>query len=98
MPLPSKKQVYIRSRRPHHPALRICKEGRVYADQFDIGTKDECWTLDHLGNDMYHISSRGFFLDASKVSCGSRGWYLHTTDGEPSLMYKYNCKWKIEYN
>jgi len=51
MPLPSKKQVYIRSRRPHHPALRFNNSGRVCADQFENGT--QCWTLVHLGNDMY---------------------------------------------
>jgi len=96
MPLPSEKQVYLEAVVLISPALRICKDGRVYADQFENGTKDQCWTLVHLGNDLYNISSRGWYLQASQVLCGSR--YLYTTDGEASLMYNYDCKWKIEYN
>jgi len=81
------KKVYIRSHRPHHPALQSCKEGRVRADQFDIATKDQCWTLKHLGNDMYNIRYKGWYLQASpdgKVSCGSR-------------TGNNNEQWKIEY-
>jgi len=74
MPLLSEKQVYIRSRRPHHPALR-CDHSVIFADQFENGTDDEYCTLKHLGNDIYNISSRGFYLQASpdgEASCGSR--------------------------
>ena len=63
---PSERQVHIRSRRPHHPALschedsdkfRAC--GEVYADKFENRTGYEYWTLTHLGDDMYTISCRG---------------------------------------
>ncbi len=55
MSRPSEKKVYIRSRRPHHPALRRGGHG-IFADQFENATNNECWTLEHLGNDTYTIS------------------------------------------
>ena len=58
------KEVYIRSHRPHHPALSFC-ESMVFADHFENGTEDECWTLKHLGNDMYSIEHQGWYLQAS---------------------------------
>ena len=90
MPRPSEKQVYIRSRRPHHPALR-CRGKIVYADQFESATKYECWTLDHLGNDMHHIYGEGYLY----------GWYLYASpDGEASFGPRTgnnNEQWKIEH-
>jgi len=47
-------------------------------------TKEECWTLYHLGNDIIY---GGWYLQASpdgKVSCGSR-------------TGNNNDEWKIEY-
>ena len=61
MPLLSEKQVYIRSRRPHHPALR-CDHSVIFADQFENGTDDEYCTLKHLGNDIYIISVAEDFI------------------------------------
>jgi len=89
----SVKQVYIRSRRPHHPALRFATEMNdrfVLADQFENGTKDECWTLKHLGNDIYHIYCGEWYLYASpdgEVCCRIKYW----------LDSSYNYQWKIEY-
>jgi len=57
MPPPSEKKVYIRRRRPHHPALRRlgCDGNRVLADTFGNGTELECWILKNLGNNMFNI-------------------------------------------
>jgi len=55
MSLLSEKQVYIRSRRPHHPALRCCGD-TVYADLFVNAKNFRRWTLKHLGHDLYHIT------------------------------------------
>eukprot|EP00815_Leptocylindrus_aporus_P001713 CAMPEP_0116058636 /NCGR_PEP_ID=MMETSP0322-20121206/5313_1 /TAXON_ID=163516 /ORGANISM="Leptocylindrus danicus var. apora, Strain B651" /LENGTH=302 /DNA_ID=CAMNT_0003542853 /DNA_START=125 /DNA_END=1033 /DNA_ORIENTATION=- len=83
------RKVYIRSRRPHHPALRRYELPRyrpiVLADQFENATERECWTLEHLGNDTYHIY------------CG--GWYLHADpDGNVCCeKTSYGDPWKIEY-
>ena len=87
------KKVYIRSRRPHHPALRCGNE--VFADQFENATEMECFTLKHLGNDTYYIIGEGWYLQASpngEVSCSS--------DGEMSFGWNRshpNDEWKIEY-
>ena len=65
----SKKQVYIRSRRPHHPALgcdTYTGRGRVFADQFENATEEECWTLEHRGNDTYSIEHQGWYLKADR--------------------------------
>jgi len=94
MSRPSVKQVYIRSRRPHHPALR-CYDRVVLADQFENATNDECWTLENLGNDTYYIIYRGDYLQASpngEVSCPPDGeWLRESNRSHP------NDKWKIEY-
>ena len=83
------KKVYIRSRRPHHPALQSCKEGRVRADQFDIATKDQCWTLKHLGNKTYLIKNLDYFGDLL--------YLMATREGEVNMARKKNaCKWTIE--
>ncbi len=89
----SVKQVYIRSRRPHHPALGCyypLNSGRVFADQFENATERECWTLKHLGNDMYSIYCGGWYLHASpngEVRCKKPHW-------SNSIL---NYEWKIEY-
>ena len=94
MSRPSVKQVYIRSRRPHHPALR-CYDRVVLADQFENATEEECWTLENLGNDTYYIIYRGDYLQASpngEVSCPPDGeWLRESNRSHP------NDKWKIEY-
>jgi len=84
MPLLSEKKVYIRSRRRHHPALSWC-DSVVFADQFENATEDECWTLKHLGNDMYSIQHQGWYLHAS-----SHGEVWCCGPGE-------DFKWTIEY-
>ena len=102
MPRLRSKKVYIRSRRPHHPVLR-CDGGFmnfgyllsrccILADQFDSATKDECWILKHLGNGMYNIIFRGWYLQAS--SDGSTFCGPKLKDRDP---YHNNDKWKIDY-
>mmetsp|Transcript_16146 Transcript_16146/g.21124 ORF Transcript_16146/g.21124 Transcript_16146/m.21124 type:complete len:191 (+) Transcript_16146:247-819(+) len=86
MPLQSEKKVYIRSRRPHHPALR-CDGWAVYANLFGNAKGFRCWTLKHLRNDMYHIMYQ------------NESYLQATPDGKVSLQNKSkNCndEWSIE--
>ncbi len=70
-----------------HIALRFDGyNNRVWADQFENATKHECWTLEHLGNDIYHIIHKGWYLKANP-------------DGNVSMWWNrgHNYQWKIEY-
>ena len=97
------KLVYIRSRRPHHPALRVVVDsnsigwsGRVRADQFENATGYECWTLKHLGNDMYHIIFSGAY---SRGSYQRLYLYLQASPDGDVCCKSYDgdgCGWKIE--
>jgi len=72
--------VYIRSRRPHHPALRC--DGCV--NQFENVTEHECWTLEHLDKDVYYVSYNTLHLYASP---NGKLFFSH---------HASNCKWTIE--
>jgi len=95
MSCPSVKQVYIRSRRPHHPALCVTKNNRVVADQFRNARNDECWTLHHHGQESYHItielhSDRQLYLKADR---DGRVWCEEGTGN----INEVNYVWIIEF-
>ena len=103
---PSERQVYIRSRRPHHPTLSCHEDsdefgafGEEYVDKFENGTGYEYWTVTHLDNDMYTISCRG--CSGERLYLKAQGTYLGDSPDEelscrPFILDLDIEKWKIE--
>ena len=95
MPLLSEKKVYIRSRRPHHPALCVKKSNRTVALKFQNATERGCWTLHHHGQESYYITielhpDRRLYLKAD------RDGDVWCEEGTGNIN-EVNYVWIIEY-
>ena len=97
--------VYIRSRRPHHPALTF-RSGEVRADEFEKGQDKDYWNLNPLGDDVYTISwsKPEYEEDSSDIYLRTYKYLSATPDGAVNVInrvfnnhYHPCCdKWKIE--